>query len=263
MAKSKVPAPLTWESWELAEGERRSWAFGPLRIWAEAAEKEWKLAWSLLDDVRKRRSAPPPPDPEWARWAAPGRDSVLQFSPVLPDLPLVARPENPFRILPNERARVFVSVPAWVRVTAGRDAHHVLVDVPSRVLSKSWLGSPTEGELCLWTRTRARREWGDTPEHIVTAPLVLANRSRETLRVEKVFIRLPHLSVYDAEGVLWADTTHVAYTGTDETDTVKEEGEAPLEAPEAARLSPPRSRPREGLMAFSFSPLRLFSEWGF
>ena len=266
MAKKKTCSPFEWKAWAFKTGELRSWRLGPLKLWAAFQDGEWKLAW-IRGEVPegKRGQSPLPPGSEWERWTAPESVKALRFTPSLPDLPLVAQPAIPFRILPSESARIYVSTPVWARVSLADESDRTLVEIPSDLLSKTWSGSMTRGTVAFWTRTRARRshEPSTTQEHIVTSPVTLANESKDALCVEKIHLRLPHLSVYSGKGALWTDGARIVFKGNGEYEAIREEGEAPPECPGALLLAGPRTTPKSGLASLSFSPLKAITELGF
>jgi hypothetical protein len=266
MAKKKARRSFEWKVWTFKPGELRSWPLGPLKLWAALQDGEWKLAW-IRGEVPKTKhgSSPLPPGSDWERWAAPESAKALRLTPSLPELPLVAQPAIPFRILPSESARIYVSTPVGVRVSLADDSDRSLVEIPSDLLSKTWSGSLTRGTVAYWTRTRARRnhEPSAVEEHRVTSPVTLANESKDALHVEKIHLRMPHLSVYSGKGTLWTDATRIVFRGKRESEAIHEGGEAPAECPDALLLAGPRTPPKSGLASLSFSPLKAITEPGF
>lgn len=264
MAQDRSFGPIEWREWDFEKTGERSWEIGPLRLWARRTAAEWHLSWARFPDPKERAKADAPSDAAWWRWTAP-EGTLLKIAPCLPALALVAAPQNPFRILPGERARVYVSVPVGVRASVPGEKDLPLVEVPTEGLSRTWIGTPQKGELAWWTRTRARRDPAADPAlpHIATAPLVLSNRSAESLLIEKIFLRLPFLSVFEAGEELWTDASHIIHKGPGEYETVQEEGEPPDERTDGRLLAAPRARPKTGLAALSFSPLKALSELGF
>ncbi|MHC4600931.1 MAG: DUF432 domain-containing protein [Planctomycetota bacterium] len=266
MAKKKIRAPFEWKAWTFKTGELRSWRMGPLQLWAALQDREWKLAWKRGENVEtKRGSTPLPPGAAWERWVAPESSNGLRFSPALADLPLVAQPVVPFRILPSESARIYVNTPVSVRVSLADDSDRTLLEIHTERLSKTWNGSMTRGTVAYWTRTHVRRnhEPSTIEEHFVTSPIMLANDSKEALRVQKIHVRLPHLSVYAGKGALWTDASRIVFKGTEESQTIREEGEPPPECPGALLLTGPRATPKSGLASLSSSPLKAITELGF
>lgn len=199
-------------------------------------------------------------DGEWVRWPVPeGADRRVLLSPVFPPRPVVAEPDRSFRLLPRARARIFVRVPLWVRVAVRSDPDRVLTEVPSVVLSDTWWGGLTEGELCYWLRTTARRKVPSEAfrPHLAVCPLELSNRSDEELPVEKLVLRVAHLSLFSADGRLWADDTRVRYRGPFEGSEIEVAGRRPDEATDGVRVAAPREDPpARGFRSLSFARLR-------
>ncbi|MHC4780252.1 MAG: hypothetical protein ACYTFG_16915, partial [Planctomycetota bacterium] len=152
MAKKKQSGPFEWREWTFDPGELRSWRLGPMHVWAALQDGEWKISWRRDASLLVKKAVPPlPPSTDWERWTAPKDVSSLRLAPGLPDLPMVARPEVPFMILPSESARIYVSTPVWVHVQLGDDTGRKLVEIPSVILSKTWSGTLTEGTVAYWT----------------------------------------------------------------------------------------------------------------
>lgn len=260
------------------EGER-SFSVGPLDLRVRWAEDEVWIAHARRTDAALpgRRVEPVPTAPsewaargrggraggdateEWARWAVPDGGRRLRLSPVFPDRPLVLEPEQPFHLLQGATARIYVRVPLWVRVEHLGRREAVLTEVPTTPLSDTWFGDPVEGELAYYLPTSARRAL--SPElfdaHRVICPLQLSNPSQDDLLVEKIALRVAHLSVYRSDEELWADETQARYQGEAAgSSTLRMSGEPPEEAGGAERLSPPRTPVDRSLTARTFARLR-------
>lgn len=235
---------------------------GPLVLRARSTGNEIWLSHAPGDSSRSRRRSDRTSGAggeDWIRWPVPeGGDRIL-LSPVFPPRPVVAEPDRSFRLLPRGRARIFVRVPLWVRVDVVAGGERKLIEVPSVVLSDTWWGGFTEGELCYWLPTTARRQV--PPEvfrpHRAVCPLELTNRSDDELTVEKIVLRVAHLSVFSDEGRLWADETRVRYRGADEGSDIQVAGKQPSEAASAVRVAAPRQRPpARGFRALTFARLK-------
>lgn len=268
---SELSSP--WGRHPLPSDTPSTFRFGPLLLRARSLADEIWLDHRPGDWTRAKRSRANQGDggrgdgeEEWVRWPVPEGADGLRFTPLLPPRPVVAEPEFPFRLLPRARARVFVRVPLWVRVdaTAGEEAggtgtDRKLTEVPSIVLSDTWWGDYSEGELCYWLQTTARRRV--PPEvfgpHLAVCPVELKNRSDEELPVEKIVLRVAHLSLFADEGRLWADETRVRYRGPDEGSDVDVSGGRPAEAPDAVKVVEPREHPpARGIRAFTVGRLK-------
>lgn len=203
-------------------------------------------------------SADVPPE-SWLRWAVPeGMDLALQ--PVLPDRPVVVSPEQPFFLPPGGRARVFVRIPLFVKVQTTGDVGEssTLEEFPSVVLSDTWWGSFTEGDLGYWLETRARREI--TAElfspHLAVCPFFLVNSSSQALPVERFAVRVAYLTLFGRGEAVWTDEVQVRYSGGPEGSEIRYTGKVPDDAGDVAPLADSREPAPRGFNARTFGRLK-------
>lgn len=268
------PAPdglsLPWGRHALDRGETLDLEVGPLALWIRSRADEIWVAHDPGDWTRTGRNAarrePSPPGAEaWVRWPVAGELDEVSLSPVFPPRPVVVEPEHSFRLLPRAEARVFVRIPLWARLALPTADRRALTEVPGVVLSDTWWGTPVEGELCYWLATTARREVppGVFGPHLAVCPLQLSNRSDDELPVEKIVLRVAHLSLFGEAGHLWADETRIRYRGVDEGSHVDVAGSRPREAGDAGKVADPRETPpSRGFRARTFSRLKTFPGLG-
>lgn len=269
---SKTPTPdlePPWGDHPLPEGDEiRTVEIGPLTLWARCSADEIWLAHRSGDWWRRDGDAgaePPSDDEGWVRWPVPDETATLRLEPVFPPRTLVVKPELSFRLLPGAHGRIFVRVPLWVRAVAAGPEEHALTEIPSVVLSDTWWGEFTEGELCYWLSTSARRRItpGIFQPHLAVCPLDLANRSDSELEVEKIALRVGHLSVFRGENGFWSDVTRVKYRGAAEGSEIEVSGRPPREAgDEATRITESRAGRARSFSARTFSRLRSLSGLG-
>lgn len=269
METSAGPAD-PWGSHPLPlDGDTLAVSVGPLRLWVRCQGDEvWMTQEPAGWDQRRREEEaiePEPPDgAEWTRWPVPdGTDEIL-LSPAFPDRPVVVQPELSFRLIQGARARIYVRVPLWVKVRLPGPDPVTLREVPSMILSDTWWGGFTEGELCYWLETQARRRVGpqDFEPHLAICPLQLVNRSEGDLNVDKLALRVAHLSVFDDGGRLWADETRVRYRGEAEGSEIDMSGRPPEEAPDSTRVASPRTPVTRGFRTRTFTRLKAISGLG-
>lgn len=237
---------------------------GPLTLWLRSVHNE---IWVAHRHQGERGEAPDeqPDDVDWSRWALVDRPHRLRLRPVFPDRPLVVKPEHPFTLLRRAEARLYVRIPVWVClevVEEGRRKPTVLTEIPTEPLSDTWWGDFLDGELAYWLSTKGRRVV--TPDlfrpHLVMATLQLSNRSEDDLAVEKLALRVEHLSIYLKDSRLWAEEVKVHYHGEEEGSEIHMDDEPPVEAEGAVELSPARAQARS-LRARTFARLRAWSGW--
>ncbi len=230
---------------------------GPLSIFVERMEGELRVAEARTQEGDERSSAPAP-DAAWTRWASSRLPEEVDILPTFPDRPLVLQPEDPFHLLPDARARIFVRVPLWIQIRAPVGDGVLLLETPTLTLSDTWWGGFAEGELCYWLSIRARRM---APPEIfvqdrVICPLELVNKDREALAVEKLLLRAQHLSIFRGGGSLWSDEIRVRYRGEEVGSDLEMTGRPPQEATGAPRLSGPRVPLAKGFTARTFARLK-------
>jgi hypothetical protein len=228
------------------DGEILKIDVGPLTLWLKTVGDEIWLASARVGGEGPSPREGPPDDLAWSRWALRDRPHHLRILPVLPDRAMVVKPEHPFTLTRLARARVYMRVPTWVRVEAVDEAGGKpvrLAEVPTISLSDTWWGDFLDGEMAYWLTTKARR--APTPD----------------LLVEKLLMRVEHLSIYEKDGRLWAEEVRVEYHGEAEGSDIHMDDHPPEEAKGAREITPPRTQSRS-FKARTFARLRALSGFG-
>lgn len=197
----------------------------------------------------------------WTRWVAAGNSIRTRVSPTLADRPVVVAPEVPFRLAPGITARIYVRIPLWARIALVGSSEIALLEEPTIVMSDTWWGDLSTGELAYWLPTKARREVDETlaEPHLVVCPVVLRNESDDILPVEKLAIRVMHMSIYRSGSMLWANETRVRYEDEAEGSRIDMAERPPKEAADAELLAPPREEMPRGLRAKTFAKFKLIA----
>ena len=244
-----------WGPVETAPGSEAKHLLGSLTLRVRREPSEVWLR-GEYDAVSTRR------EPDWIRWAV-ARDDRIELRPSLPDRPIVVSPEQAFFLPPGGQARVFVRIPLFVElVEAHRDGSVTVFETfPSLVLSDTWWGTFTEGELAYWVATRARRTVSSDvfEPHLAVCPFVLVNRSDQSLPVEQFTVRVSHLTLFGHETALWTDEVQVRYEGAEEGSELHYTGRVPTEAGDVEAIQGPKEPPPRGLHARTFGRLRALS----
>jgi hypothetical protein len=194
----------------------------------------------------------------WSRWALESACQEIRLVPLFPDRPVVVKPESAFRVTTGAQARIYVRVPLWVRIEPAIPESMPLVEIPTIVLSNTWFGTFTNGELCYWISSGARMQIEPDPSRpfLAICPIQIINRADEELYVEKLCLRVGKLSLFNQGGQLWADETRIIHKGGDEASRIEISGRAPREAGEAELVSPPREADKNGFAARTFTTLK-------
>lgn len=240
---------------------------GPLTLYLRRHGDEWQIATveSAEDDFPGDQ--PPtvtdelPDDLSWTRWVV-GEADKLQLRPVMPDKPLVVRPEASLKIPPGRAATFFVSIPISIRVNAGHEPPLNLVEVPTQTMSRIWFGDPMSGELCYTLHTRARRELDDQDirPHRAVCAVWVKNESATELSLERLMLHVQHLAVYDSPKQLWTGGVQVRFRGDEQIAQVTFDEQPPEHEPVGKRLSEARQALPRNLLKRTFGNFKF--PWG-
>lgn len=250
-----------WEPVTLTEGGWAWWRMGGLSVWAQRAGRGWLVG--AREGVLPPQDpaalslglgGEPPEDHELERFAARGEASPLRLSPHHAPRPVVVRPERPISLLPGATTRLFVALPVWARLSQGETLLERAVARPP----DTWLGTKTEGTLGFAVRAPLRSDLADfhrSPQHAL-ATVVITNDDQELLRLERLRLPAPSLSLYaDAYGGLWADEVQVTHRGGGAPAQVRVVPGAPAAAPQVQRVSEARQPHDENAVIRAFATM--------
>jgi len=248
-------ADKIWGEFKLQENNPFEWALNDVcRLNAVYKERELRLLCRMKQEGQPFEELLP--EESWQRWAEKGTSVTLDIKPAMPNLALIVSPENPFFLRPGATASFYVRVPLWLQLRTSKN-ETTLTDQPFVTLSKTWFGTPMEGELCYWKSSTALREI--TGEHYLAhaaiCPLQLENRSSIDLHVEKICFRVYYLSLFYDGTQLWSDRMNIEYSGKESVSELTVKGQPPAEAKQAKLINGPREKLKRRIAAISFSGL--------
>lgn len=257
MAAKNSKDALIWGEYVTPEDEPATWQLGDLRLWYKRQGNEFWVAHVMRPAPEEGEEPQPLPavdDLSWSRWSFKTPQQKIRLLPVFPDRPVVAKPEHPFRLVKESRARVYIRVPIWLHIESARKTPDTLIELPTAILSNTWFGTVRDGELCYWLTTSARREIKPDvlKNYLAICPLHIINESDDELLVDKVRLQVDGLSIFSQDGQLWADETRVYFRGLNQVSRVEIAGKVPKEAPNAELLSKPRVPVKSSLAIRTF-----------
>lgn len=202
------------DPFELALGSILSLRFGPLTLYLGHFFQEWRLSWTTTNDYMDNSFALHHPFTgeipheltSMIRYTySRPCNHFVKVTPVLGDLPFVAKPTKPLMVLPDETVRIFMSIPLFVRIET-EDPYHLLEDIPVLQSPKTWFGDSTvRGEICYATKIKAvlnQAELINRPYRAISQ-LEIQNKSAHPLHVERLKVPAPFLSLFQGEDGLY------------------------------------------------------------
>lgn len=258
-----------WNRSKIGSGEILRSQIGPLLLWFRKIEDELHIACERLSEpdtvVDATGSATvngvEPEGLDWGRWVVGDETNAFQVLPIMPDRPIVVRPELPVKIPTGHEALFFVSIPVWVRILAGEKKSIELCEVPVLILSNTWFGDPMSGKLCYSLRSRARRQIIDSESNPSRAicPVRIRNTSPKQLDIERLCVHVEHLKTYSGDMNLWTNEVTITFRGEDQVGKIDYSREQPAIEPIGEMLSEARTPIKETILKKSIGGFKLFS----
>ena len=257
-----------WGPLELDADSPRRWRIGPRRLWMSRRRQEFSVAHAAGDDPLDASLELGVPDsendiPESAhrmRFALSQDAPAPELVPALADRAAIVRPDAPLVVPPDEEVTLYVSSPVWlvIRLPANgsEDEPRTLLEVPTWRPSDTWFGPDTlRGELAYALATTGRFELDPTgPPHRTTTPIRVRNREPAPLRIERLKVPLPNLSLYATDRRLWTTALTLDHDEDEERTALELTSGAPREAgTDAVRLAPPREATSGNLVMRAFA----------
>jgi hypothetical protein len=258
-----------WGRRRVPVGSAGRWRIGPLTLWIQRLEGEWRVAHETGDDpldVSLQEDLPAEvgdllEKENVTRFVIAGKSEEVVLSAVLADRPVVTSSEQPLSVPPGEEVAVYVSSPLWARVETGKPAK-LLCELPTFRPSDTWFGpDTTEGELCYASRTFHRVRLEDVPvrPHRATTAVKIRNRARSMLSLERMQVPVMHLALYRApDGRLWTHDVVFEREGDDNFVALHLGGRGKPGAVgpgEARQVAGPRVQPSGNIVVRAFSSL--------
>ena len=248
-----------WMNIKLKGGQEQSLRMGPVRVFLKKVANEIWVAHDYPEADETSDTDAIGEKHDWSRWALKEDISEFCVQPCFPNRPIVVKPEYPFKVSKGASARIYSRVPVFVRITPKDYPDFMITEIPTVVLSNTWFGTFTEGELCYWVSTTARRELNPEmfEKHMAVCTMQIKNNSDDELKFENICLRVERLSLYIKDEILWADQTDITYQGNDKHCDIEMKGRQPEEAKGSKLLTKPRTPIQK---SFATRTFQLFKE---
>jgi len=257
-----------WKTTTIPPGDPRHWELGPLDLWVRHYDGEWQVAHQTTDnnslDHRSTVARPAdfPLDKPYQRFAfdSPDKEGNFTLKPEFPDRSIVSKPLVNVMIPANSSASFYCGVPLWINLSVGigEQSRH-LCTVPTCNLSRTWFGTPRDGEPCYASSTKASRNFRELEPYQfrVICPVTIHNRCSESLPFERICMRVKHLKLFQGEQYLWSNEIRVTKSSPFEISQVTYSSTPPATEPILGELAPSKEKVSTGgLLLRTFNNLR-------
>jgi hypothetical protein len=243
-----------WDAFDLQENQIYYWKIGTCNLWMTKDKTEIYIASIHAENIDIQKGSDIPENLFWSRFALKDKVTSIEFVPIMPDRPVVVKPESSFYLTKNTMKNIYVRVPVWISINVAAKSKMQLLEIPSVILSNTWFGDLSEGELCYWLSSGARSQIEVDPAtpFMAICPLTLQNQSDENLLVEKLAVRTENSTLYMHNGQLWSDMIFITYTGQSEISKVIFTGKPHKEIAGAIKISEPRKKQNKKLLVKTF-----------
>ncbi|MEX0680177.1 MAG: hypothetical protein WD097_02255 [Balneolales bacterium] len=247
-----------WMTVKLPDDEMVRHRIGPLTIFFKKIFNDIWIT-SSRDESLTGEPAELPAETDWIRTALPEEFRDFELTPVFPDRPVVVNSEFAYRVIKGARSRVYCRIPVFVRITPLNMPELIVAEIPTIILSNTWFGIFTEGELAYALSSTARRVLQKElfEPHLVVCPIEIQNQSDQELRFEKICLRVDRLSIYIKAHEMWADQTLITHHGKEGYSDIEMKGSIPVEAKKGGKLlTRPRTPIKKSFTVRTFKLLR-------
>ena len=245
MASSSHALPECWQSTTVSATETVG-QIGDLTVRHQRPGSLLRLALTLNNRTGTFSAfdMKPTTEPRWRRWPAPEGASI-HVTPALPTTPLVLRLRFPLTVGPGMKARCFAAIPLWAKLQAKNDSQSVdLADVPTRVMSHAWWGTPQQGVMCYSLPGRDLFTPDPQPPDTTAICRLTISAEEKDDPVTVSLLRIPgeELSLYRHDGRWWTSDLAI-HLRSDGDQEEKVSAAAPIDASQAIRITEPRVSP--------------------
>lgn len=201
----------------LQAGQECSRTFAELSIDTRVESDEVWFAYTLPNEYQNVLAARQAP---WSRYIGVNVPVTLEFSPKLPDRPVLLALKEECKVLPSSRVNVYAFIPLFIKCSLNKQQ---IAEAPTKILSDTWFGEPHSGELCYNVASELHQKlpaFVDFPSHTVACPIRIRNRSEEELIIKTLCLRVQWLSIYSQNSHLISNETLITYRGLEQPSEI-------------------------------------------
>lgn len=256
-----------WQTHSITAGNLYSCSLGFIRIWIKKEDNDLYMTYKrykeLQDtsDLIEFKDEMDQQNIMWTRWILDHKSASIFFEPVLPDKPLIIRPEIPIIIPAGKEGNFFINIPLWIQIGIIEEKPLVLTEIPVYILSNSWFGDTLSGELCYSKSSLIRKNFNDLDNNVWNAVCAvhIKNNSKTELSFDRFCLHVENLTLYEGEKRLWANSVKIVFQGEDQLTQISILKTKPNFEKTGRIISKPRIQIDDNIIRKSFQFLRNIS----
>ncbi|MBN1413019.1 MAG: DUF432 domain-containing protein [Spirochaetales bacterium] len=257
---------MFWNTFHIDEDKLYHSRIGPLRIWIKRKLTDWYIAAGRNAEENGIEELKPiktnsTEELSWSRWVLTSAVNTIRLKPVMPDKPVVIRPENPIKIPAGNSGKFFVNIPVWVRIETGGKNQTVLTELPINILSKSWFGDTFSGELCYTKRSLVRKELDELQDNPCCAvcTVKIKNNSKLELDFTRFCLNVENLSIFSRGERLRTNHVDAVFRGEEQESQITISGIHSGLMENYSLISEPRKKIDRNIIKSSYQFLKSFT----
>lgn len=209
-----------WELFKLANTDEWKWEDERLCVGIRKKKNGWQVLAQEKQDLGLKEQV----EEAWADYII-NQQGQIKMLPLLPERPLVIRPENGIIIYPEENANYFVQVPLLLGIVINdkKGKEQYLREIPLEKLSQTWFGDPLNGELCYGIDDHLidNLKFVSRNTEKALCKINISNKSPYPLNFTRFCLRVPYLEIYKYEQQLWTNNISVEFRSPEQYSRVQ------------------------------------------
>ncbi len=202
-----------FKKYSLEPNESETIEYGEQYILLKHIEKGWYI--NVADNPETNTA-------EEGEFFQSGSSNSLVFSPALQEKPLVFK-SNKISILPGQSLTFYIKIPLVLQIYYSRKKDENFIrEIPFKELSNTWFGEPDKGELAysIGSEFSLTTEEAGLSNYEAICPVKVHNNSKLVLEIQRLILRVNHLSLYKNKDKLITDLIKIEYKGKESVSSV-------------------------------------------
>ncbi len=256
-----------WKKYTIEPNKIYYWKLGACEFWVKKQNKEWQIASKNFNEPLMETSiakeVDEPNDVEWKSFIA-DKSNLLNIVPALPDRPVVVKPNNTFKLLPNMNVQLYVHIPVWIQLYSGSAKKENLVyEFSSYELSSTWFGYPDNGILSysLTNSIDTSFDKSSLANFKTVCPIKITNDCQTALDFQRLSLLVEFLNIYSENNLLFTSETKVKFKGENVVSEINYGQSAPSFIENPKHLASPRNPEKNNVLKKSFHFIKSLTDY--